>query len=89
MKELRWLEVRPYDDKPETELGWKLQSVSAQLGLTGEVQRRSVDDTKAILESTGRKINFSSISVWVNVKAGSNTGKPTDVDAQNETVDIL
>ena len=89
MKELRWLEVRPYDDRPETDIGWKLQSVSAQLGLTGEVQKRTVDDTKAILESAGRKINFSAISVSVNVQANNNTGKPTDIDAQNETVDIL
>lgn len=89
MKELRWLEVRPYDSKAETDIGWKLSSVSAQLGLNGEVQKRSVDAAKAILESSGRKINFSTISVLVNVQAQSNTGKPTNIDALNESVNIL
>ena len=89
MKELRWLQVRPYDDNGATDISWKLSSVSAQLGLTGEVQKRSVDDTKVILESSGRRINFSSIAVLVNVQAESNTGKATNIDAVNESVSIL
>ena len=89
MKELRWLMVRPYDDKEETNLSWKLSSLNAQLGRNGEVQKRSVDDTKAILESSGRKINFSSVAVTVNVQAQSDTGAPTDIDAMNEAVSVL
>ena len=89
IKELRWLKVRPYDDKGETDVSWNLSSVSAQLGLTGEVQKRIVDDTKAILESAGRKINYSAVSVLVNVYAQSNTGEPTNINAQNESVNIL
>ena len=89
MSEIRWLEVRPYDSKPETDLTWKLSSVTAQLGNDGEVQKRSVDATKAILESTGRKINFSTVAVQVNVHALSNTGTPTYVEAMNESVNIL
>ena len=88
VKELRWLEIRPYDDRPETDIGWRLSSVSAQLGHTGEVQKRSVDEAKAILESAGRKINYSTVSVLVNVQAKSNTGSPTNVNVLNESTDI-
>jgi hypothetical protein len=89
MRELRWLELRPYDDSEETNIGWKLSSVTAQLGLDGEVQKRSVDDTKVIQENSGRKINFSNIAVVVNVQAQSSTGESTNIDAENETVNIL
>ena len=89
MKELRWLQVRPYDDRAETDIGWKLSAINAQLGFDGKVQKRVVDDTKAILESAGRRINFSNVSVEVNVKAQSDTGDAADVTALNETVDIL
>ena len=89
MRELRWLELRPYDELEETNIGWKLSSVTAQLGLDGEVQKRSVDDTKVIQENSGRKINFSNIAVVVNVQAQSSTGESTNIDAENETVNIL
>jgi hypothetical protein len=89
MRELRWLELRPYDEVEETNIGWKLSSVTAQLGLDGEVQKRSVDDTKVIQENSGRKINFSNIAVVVDVYARSNTGEATKTNATNETVSIL
>jgi hypothetical protein len=89
MKELRWLELRPYDDNEETNVSWKLNSVTAQLGLDGEVQKRSVDDTKAIQENSGRKINFSNIGVVVDVYAKSNTGEDTRANTTNGTVSIL